>query len=328
MTRRGWLLFAALSLCWGIPYLFIRIAVAEIDPLMVAFGRTFLGAILLLPIAIRQDALRPLLRHWKWILVYTVIEIVVPWLMIGYAETRLTSSTTGLFISVVPLIAAIILTVLGHDRFDRRRVTGLLLGFAGAAFLVGLDVRFDDLIAVGALLFVIIGYAIGPIIISRRLSDLPPIGVITASLLIAAAAYAPFTPLVWPERVSPQVIGSVVVLAVVCTAGAFLVMFALIAEAGPSRMTLITYINPAVAIVLGAIVLSEPITIGLAIGFPLVILGSVLGTWKAPTTPPEATAVAAEQPDQPGDDQPGDDQPGDDQPGDDQLSGQRDRSGR
>lgn len=295
MTRRGWLLFAALSFCWGIPYLFIRVAVAEVDPLIVAFGRTFLGALVLLPIAIRQDPLRPLLKHWKLIVVYTVVEIVIPWLMLGHAETRLTSSTTGLFISVVPMIAAIILTVLGHDRFDRRRVAGLLIGFAGAAFLVGFDIRLDDLFAVGALVLVVVGYAIGPIIVSRRMADLPPIGVITVSLAISALVYAPFTPLVRPERIGPAVIGSVLVLAVICTAGAFLVMFALIAEAGPGRMTLITYVAPAVAIVLGAAVLDEPITIGLLVGFPLVIVGSILGTWTARTAPPEATGLSAEQ---------------------------------
>lgn len=295
MTRRGWVLFAALSLFWGIPYLFIRVAVTEIDPLLLAFGRTFLGALLLVPFALRQNALRPLLKHWRWILLFAAIEIVIPWFMLGHAETRLNSSTTGLFIAVVPLIAAILLTVLGHDRFDARRVVGLLLGFAGAALLVGLDVHVNDLISVGALAVVTIGYAIGPIIISRKLSDLPPLGVITASLIISSAFYAPFTPLVWPDRMaSPQAIGSVVVLAVICTAGAFLVMFALIAEVGPSRMTFITYINPAVAIILGAIVLSEPLTIGLAIGFPMVIIGSILGTWKSKAPPPEAAGTGAE----------------------------------
>jgi drug/metabolite transporter (DMT)-like permease len=295
MTRRGWILFAALSLFWGIPYLFIRVAVTEIDPLLLAFGRTALAALLLLPLALRRNALRPLLRHWRWILLYTGIEIIVPWFMLGHAETRLNSSTTGLFIAVVPLIAAIILVRLGHDRFDGRRIAGLLLGFAGAALLVGLDVHVDDLISVGALALVTIGYATGPIIISRKLSDLPPLGVITASLIISAVVYAPFTPLVWPDHmVSPQAIGSVVVLAVVCTAGAFLVMFALIAEVGPSRMTFITYINPAVAIILGAAVLQEPLTIGLAIGFPLVIIGSILGTWKSKVRPPEAAGTGPE----------------------------------
>ncbi|HJV14197.1 MAG TPA: DMT family transporter [Propionibacteriaceae bacterium] len=281
MTRRGWLLFIALSLCWGIPYLFIRVAVVDLDPLIVAFGRTALGGLILLPLALRARALRPLLTHWKILLLYTVVEIIGPWFLLGHAETRLNSSTTGLIIAVVPIVAAIILTVMGLDRLDARRISGLVIGLAGVALLVGLDVRLDDFIAVGQLLLVVIGYAIGPIIISRRLADLPSLGVVTASLLIAAAAYAPFTPLVWPQTWTAPALGSVIVLAVVCTAIAFLVMFALIAEAGPARMTLITYASPAVAVILGAIVLGEPLTVGLAIGFPLVIVGSVLGTWRS-----------------------------------------------
>ena len=286
MTRRGWLLFITLSLCWGIPYLFIRVAVADLDPLIVAFGRTAIGGLLLLPLALRARALQPLRRHWKILLIYTAVEIIGPWFLLGHAETRLNSSTTGLIIAVVPIVAAIILTVMGLDRLDARRISGLVIGFVGVGLLVGLDVQVDDFVAIGQLLLVVIGYAIGPIIISRKLADLPSLGVVAASLLIAAAAYAPFTPLVWPDSWTAPALGSVMVLAVVCTATAFLVMFALIAEAGPARMTLITYVNPAIAILLGAIVLGESLTIGLAIGFPLVILGSVLGTWRSsPRTP-------------------------------------------
>ena len=291
MTRRAWLLFAALSLCWGVPYLFIKVAVTDVDPLIVAFGRTVLGALILLPLALRRDALRPVLRHWKVLLIYTGIEIVGPWFLLGHAETRLNSSTTGLFLAVVPMIAAVILVVLGDDRFGRRRIAGLIIGFVGAAALVGLDVRLDDLGSIGLLLLVTIGYAIGPIIISRRLSDLPPLGVVTASLIVATVVYAPFTPLVWPARFPASAVVSIAVLAVVCTAAAFLLMFALIAEAGPSRMTFVTYVNPAIAILLGALVLGEPVTTGLLIGFPLVILGSILGTWRNAPPPPEATGA-------------------------------------
>ena len=125
MTRRGWALFAALGLIWGVPYLFLRIAVQELDPVVVAFGRTSIGALLLLPLAIRARALRPLLARWKALLAYTVVEIIGPWVLLGHAETRLDSSTTGLLIATVPIVAALLLTALGHDRLDARRVTGL-----------------------------------------------------------------------------------------------------------------------------------------------------------------------------------------------------------
>jgi drug/metabolite transporter (DMT)-like permease len=291
MTRRGWALFAALSVIWGIPYLLIKIAVTDVDPLIVAFGRTTLAALLLLPIALYRRALMPVIRRWKWLLLYTVVEISGPWLLLGRAETRLNSSTAGLLIAVVPMIAAIVLTASGQDRLGGRRIAGLVIGFAGVAALVGLDIHVDDLSAVGALLLVAIGYAVGPIIINRKLADLPTMGVIAASLVLATVIYAPFTVTAWPDRITAPAVWSIVGLAVVCTAAAFLIFFALIAEAGPARATVITYINPAVAITLGVLLLDEPLTVGMAIGFPLVIVGSVLATSRRNMPPAEATAL-------------------------------------
>jgi drug/metabolite transporter (DMT)-like permease len=278
MTKRGWILFIALGLLWGMPYLLIRIAVGAIDPLVVAFSRTLIGALLLLPVALQRRALAAGFRKWKWLLAYTLIEISLPWLLLGHAETRLNSSTAGLLIAVVPLFAALIVTKLGHERLEPRRLFGLGLGFAGVALLVGLDIHFSDLLAVGATMIVALCYAIGPIIVDRKLKDVPAVGVVTASLIVATLLYAPFAPLLWPEHVPAAAAWSVVGLGVLCTATAFVVFFALIAEVGAARATVITYVNPAVAIVLGALVLSEPVTLGMAIGFPLVIVGSVLGT--------------------------------------------------
>ncbi|HEV7623760.1 MAG TPA: DMT family transporter [Amnibacterium sp.] len=281
MTRRGWVLFLALGLIWGVPYLFIRIAVTELDPVVVAFARTTIAALLLLPLAIRARALRPLLAHWKALLIYTGVEIVGPWVLLGHAETTLNSSTTGLLIATVPIVTAVLVTALGQDRLTPRRVIGLVLGFCGVGLLVGLDFQPHDGVAVLEVLAVVIGYAIGPIVITRYLADLPSIGVVTGSLIVATVAYAPFVLPRLPSAPSPGVIASVLVLAVLCTATAFLVMFALIAEAGPARMSLITYVNPVVAVSLGALVLHEPITIGLAAGFPFIVAGSVLGTWRS-----------------------------------------------
>src|SRR6185312_8632141 len=149
MTRRGWVLFIALSVIWGVPYLMIRVAVTDLSPVVVAGGRTTLGALLLLPLALFRRELGPAFRRWRVLLVYTAVEIVGPWLLLGMAETRLNSSTTGLLIAVVPLIAAVLVTALGDDRLDRRRIVGLLIGFAGVAALVGLDIRVDDLLSAG-----------------------------------------------------------------------------------------------------------------------------------------------------------------------------------
>ncbi|WP_051175685.1 DMT family transporter [Nocardia exalbida] len=278
MTRRGWTLFLAMGLIWGVPYAMIRVAVRDLDPIVVAFGRTLIGGLLLLPVALYARALAPVLRRWRPLLLYTLVEITGPWFLIGYAETTLNSSTVGLLIAAVPLIAVVIVTVLGHDRFDARRVIGLLAGFAGVAALVGLDVDLENPAALAAIGLTTIGYAVGPIVIDRALADLPPLGVVTGSLLLAAAIYAPFAGWLWPSRITADAAWSVLGLAVICTAAAFLFFFALIAEAGPARATVITYINPAVAILLGVTALDEPLTAGMAIGFPLVILGSVVGT--------------------------------------------------
>jgi drug/metabolite transporter (DMT)-like permease len=167
MTRRGWILFIVLGLLWGMPYLLIRIAVGTIDPLVVAGSRTLIGALLLLPVALHRNALGAAFRHWKWLLAFTVIEMSVPWVLLGHAETRLTSSTAGLLIAVVPLFAAGIISRLGHERLESRRLLGLGVGFAGVALLVGLDIHFSDLPAVLATIVVALCYAIGPIIIDR-----------------------------------------------------------------------------------------------------------------------------------------------------------------
>ena len=285
MTRRGWILFIALGVVWGMPYLLIRIAVGTIDPLVVAGSRTLIGALLLLPVALHRNALAAAFRNWKWLLAFTLIEISVPWVLLGHAETRLNSSTAGLLIAIVPLFAAVIVTRLGHERLETRRLFGLGLGFAGVALLVGLDIHLSDFLAVGATIVVALCYAAGPIIIDRKLSDVPAIGVITASLILATLIYAPFAPFLWPTEFNAGAVGSVVGLGVLCTAGAFLIFFALIAEVGPARATVITYVNPAVAIILGALVLHEPLTTGMLIGFPLVILGSYLGTTRSAANP-------------------------------------------
>ncbi|PSK30689.1 DMT family transporter [Nocardia seriolae] len=289
MSKRGWLLFLGMGVIWGVPYAMIRVAVREFDPMFVAFGRTLLGALVLLPIALSMKVFMPALAKWRWVLVYTLVEITGPWLLIGHAETKLTSSTVGLLIAAVPLIAIVLTTRMGHERLDMRRILGLVVGFAGVTALVGLDIDVSNLGALAAIGVSVVGYALGPIIIDRKLADLPPIGVVTASLVFAAAIYLPFTLWRLPSHYPANATWSVVGLGLVCTALAFVVFFALIGEVGPSRATVITYINPAVALLIGVSLLDEPLTAGMAIGFPLVIIGSIVGTAraKAPAREPD-----------------------------------------
>ncbi len=298
MTRRGWFLFAAMGLIWGIPYLLIKVAVGELSPITLVFFRTALGALLLLPLAAARNGLAPLLPRWRAILAYTVAEVALPWVLLSDAERHLTSSLTGLLIAAVPFVGVLLGWLTGaSDRFDVRRIAGLVVGFIGVAALVGLNVSGSDLTAVGEVALVAIGYALGPLIIARRLSDVPGIGVVAISLTLPAIVYAPLALTHLPNHVpSIQVLASVAILGVVCTAVAFLVFFALIAETGSVRATMITYVNPAVALTLGVILLREPFTIGAAVGFLLILAGLALATRRpqAARTAPQLDERLAE----------------------------------
>jgi drug/metabolite transporter (DMT)-like permease len=269
---------------WGIPYLMIRVAVRELAPVTMVFLRTGLAAALMVPLAARRGELRPLLGRWRPLLAYTAIEVALPWLLLGHAETRLTSSLTGLLIAAVPLIVALIVTLSGEAaRLSGRRWLGLLAGIAGVGAILGLDVGQINLVALGELTVVAICYAVGPIILSRRLGGLPALGIVAASLTLSALLYAPLAAVNWPSAFpSAHVVESVVGLAVVCSAAAFLIFFALIREVGPVRAMVFTYVNPAVAAVLGVTLLNEQLTFGMVIGFALVLAGSILATGGTP----------------------------------------------
>ena len=269
---------------WGIPYLMLRVAVRELAPVTMVFLRTGIAAALLVPLAARRGELRPLLGHWRPLLAYTSVEIALPWFLLGHAETRLTSSLTGLLIAAVPLIVALIVTLSGERaQLAGRRWLGLLVGIAGVGAIVGLDVGQIELVALGELAVVAICYAVGPIILARRLGGLPALGIVAASLTLSAFLYAPLAAVNWPSTFpSAHVVESVLGLAIVCSAAAFLIFFALIREVGPMRGTVFIYVNPAVAAALGVTLLNEPLTVGMVIGFALVLTGSILATGGTP----------------------------------------------
>jgi len=292
VTRRGWFLFLFMGIIWGLPYMLIKVAVEDLPTPVVVFSRVALATAILLPIAIATGALKRLRGHWRWVAAFAVAEMTLPWWALTWAERYITSSMAGLFIATVPLVTALIARRMGlDDRLTGSRLAGMGIGLLGVVALVGLDVSGSSLLAVAILLVTVVGYALGPIIIDKKLRDVPGLAVIAASLAINAVVYAPFAALTWPsEPVPPNAIWSVAILGSLCTAIAFLGFFALIKEVGPSRSTLITYINPAVAVILGILVLSEPLTLGLAIGFPLVLLGSWLATRRAPALESEPHA--------------------------------------
>jgi len=289
VTRRSLLLFIAMSVIWGLPYLFIRIAVSDLSPVVLVFARTAIGALILLPIVVWRGELRGLFKSWIPLLVFAAVEIGVPWVLLASAEQKITSSLAGLLISAVPLVGVVIATSLGNrEHLGVASIGGLLLGVVGVAAIVGFDLRASGL-ALAEIGVVVVAYAVGPVIIARYLKGLPSMAVIAVSLAACAIAYLPFAALQWPRSVPPtDTLVSVAVLAVVCTALAFVLFFALIASIGPVRATVITYINPAVAALLGVSVLHENFTFGMAVGFVLVIAGSVLATRRPRESAPAA----------------------------------------
>jgi drug/metabolite transporter (DMT)-like permease len=294
VSQRAWLLFGAMCVIWGIPYLLIRVAVREVSPEFLVLARTGLAALLLVPIAAFRGELRPLLRHKTALLIFTAVEIAIPWFFLSSAEQHLSSSLAGLLIAAVPLVGAVIVwSTGGRDGLDRLGVVGLLVGFAGVAAIVGVDVGGAGVRPLLEMAIVVVGYAVGPILLVRYLADAPVLGVIAASLALAAIVYAPIGAFSFPSSMpAGRVVASVVALAVVCTAFAFLLFFALIGEIGPVRATVITYVNPAVAAVLGVTILDERFTVSMGVGFALVLLGSVLATRRGASMAPAAQPAA------------------------------------
>jgi drug/metabolite transporter (DMT)-like permease len=293
MRRRSWALFAAMCVIWGIPYLLIRVAVRDFSPAALVFARTAIGGVVLLPFALASGGFGPVLRRWRPLLAFTLIEIALPWLLLSDAERVLSSSLSGLLVAAVPLVGVVVAYVTRSDDAGGGwlRYTGLLLGLAGVIVLLGLDFEHVTARALVEILAVAVGYAVAPVIMNRKLSDLPSFPVIAASLLITAVGYLPFALTRWPSAIGAKAGWSVLGLGVICTALAFVVFFALIADIGPSRATVFTYVNPAVAVLLGVLLLDEPFTVGIAVGFPLILLGSVLA---ARHSAPAARADAAE----------------------------------
>lgn len=282
-TAKAWLLFAAMSVLWGIPYLFIKDAVDSFSPPAVVAIRTLGAAVLLLPFALRARSLRPALRVWPWVLLFGALEMAGPFVLLSHAEQTLPSGMTGLLVATVPLFAAVIGFFTGdRGALSLTRILGLVVGFTGVAIVVagsGLGAGEGGLLAVGEVLLVAVLYSIAPFVVAAKLRSIPALGTITLALLFIGIGYLPLAVLTQHETPTLRSVVSVSALTVLCTAVAFLFFFALIREVGPSRAPLFTYVNPVVAIVLGAVVLGEHLGFGLLIGLPIVILGC----WMAAT---------------------------------------------
>jgi drug/metabolite transporter (DMT)-like permease len=281
-------LFAAMGVIWGIPYLLIKVADGGVSVPVLVWARVTIGALILVPLALAQGAWRPegrsvLRRHWRWLLAYAAIEIIGPWALLSTAERQLSSSTSGLLIASVPAIGALLGWLCGGgEKLTRIRVAGLVLGFAGVALLAGPGAGRGDLLADAEVLLTAVGYAAGPMIANRKLAGVPSIPANAVCLAFAAIVYTPVAVLSWPHVVpSAQVLASLAALGAVCTAAGLVGYFLLIAEIGAARATVVTYLNPAVAVALGAGVLHERLTPAIGVAFVLILAGSVLAT-RAP----------------------------------------------
>jgi drug/metabolite transporter (DMT)-like permease len=289
-------LFVAMSVIWGVPYLLIKVAVGELSPVTVVLGRCVVGAAILLPWALAKGWVRPALRHWKALLLFAVLEMTAPWLLLSYAETELSSSLTGLLVATTPFVAALAGRVAGEeDRLTAVRLVGMGLGVVGIVALLGLDVSGTHLLPVLAVGLVVVCYATGPLVITRALPDVPGVAASAIALTATAVVYAPFAVPQLGEvaDASLNALLAMAALGVVCTAVALAVFFLLIREVGPQRALVITFVNPAVAVVLGVLLLGEPFTLGIALGLPLVLAGCVLATRRsAPVSEPQAVPEA------------------------------------
>ncbi|HEU0024764.1 MAG TPA: DMT family transporter [Thermoleophilaceae bacterium] len=295
MSARAWVAFASVSVLWGIPYMFIKIAVDDgVPPAFLAWVRVLLAAVILLGLAWRSGLLGTLRGRWRWIGIYAIVEICIPFPLIAAGEQAVSSSLAAILIAAVPLIVALLaIRFDAGERAQGRRLIGLLVGFAGVIALVGIDVagRSDELLGAAAILVAATGYAAGPMVMKRHFSDLDPIPMMGAATAVAALVLTPAALLAPPASMPPtEAIGAILVLGLLCTATAFVLFGALVTEVGPGRATVITYVAPVVAVALGVTVLGERPGTGAVAGLLLIIAGSWLSTDGR--VPPGLAAVA------------------------------------
>lgn len=278
-----------MGVIWGIPYLLIKVAVEGLSVPVLVFARTAVGALVLIPLTLRRGAWAPVLAHWRPVVAFAFFEIIAAWLLLSDAERHITSSLTGLLIAAAPIVAALLDRLTGGDQpLTVKRLAGLGTGLAGVAVLAGPALAGGSAWPVTEVLLVAVCYAIAPLIAARYLAEVPAMPLTAACLGLAALIYVGPAAATWPAEIpSMRVLTAVALLAVVCTSLAFILFFALIREVGAPRALVITYVNPAVALAAGVIVLNEPLTARHLLGLAMILAGSVLAT-RRPVEPMQA----------------------------------------
>jgi len=288
MSRRNWFLFFFVGFIWGIPYLLIKVAVEDLSPTVIVFSRVVIGAAILIPIAMKCGSLMQAIKAWKYVIPYAIGEMIGPWFLITAAEQKLSSGLTGLLVATVPIWTTILASLHGDKTvWHPKRLLGILIGFIGIVLVVGIE-SFSgrqSIVAIAMILIAAIGYAWAVTMVTTKIPHVEPISINGVAMIFTALVYLPFVFINAPELMpSARVFGSVLVLGLFPTAMAFYLFFQLIKDIGTARGSLVTYLNTAFAVILGVIILREPFTLGIALGLPLVLIGSYFASRKTVTS--------------------------------------------
>jgi drug/metabolite transporter (DMT)-like permease len=287
LSRRSLTLFLFVGFLWGIPYMFMKVAVDTFSPSVIVFGRVIIGAAILIPIALKQGTVREILKGWKYVLPYACAEMIGPWYLISSAEAEISSGLAGLLVATVPIWATVFASINGDKTvWHNTRLFGLVFGFAGLVALVGIEsiTGNSSIKAISMVLVASILYAYAVNMITAKLPGVSGIALNGVAMGIAAVFFAPFAIKQWPSSAIPtNAVWSIIGLGVLCTALAFVLFFIVMTDIGPARASLVTYINTAFAVVLGVLILSEPLTLGIMVGLPMVLVGSYFASRKPVT---------------------------------------------
>ena len=284
MSRKSLFYFLLVGFLWGIPYLLMKVAVEEIPPSAIVAGRTLIGAAILIPVALYRKTFKGAVLGFKYVAFYALLEMIGPWILISTAQKKIDSGLAGLLISTVPIFAAIITSLRGdHTVWQFKRMFGIVVGFIGLIAVVGIESFSGNShpASIAMMILAAMGYSYAIIMVTTNLPLVDGIAINGLAMAITSIFWAPLAIAQWPAQVSLKPALSLIALGVLCTALAFLVFFKLLVEIGPARGSLVTYLNTSVAVVLGVIVLKEPITVGLIVGLPLVLIGSYLASKKS-----------------------------------------------
>ena len=288
MSRRNWFLFIFVGFLWGIPYLLIKVAVEELSPTIIVLSRVVIGSAILIPMAMRRGSLMPAIKAWRYVIPYAIGEMIGPWFLITAAEEKMTSGLAGLLVATVPIWATLIASMHGDKTvWQSKRLIGILIGFVGIVLVVGIE-SFSgrqSIVAIFMILIAAIGYAWAVTMVTSKIPHIEPISINAVAMVFTVIVYLPFLFLYMPDKVpSTEALGSVIILGLFPTALAFILFFQLIKDIGTARGSLVTYLNTAFAVMLGVIILKEPFTLGIAIGLPLVLIGSYFASRKTTTS--------------------------------------------